>query len=140
MMMLAEALRERADAPRRLAGLRDRIAPSARYTEGEDPAADATALLADADAVIDRMADLIARINRTNLTATLPDGRTLTAALAQRDALRCARASPCILPACWTSTPAICGADYRIRRRRTTGPRRVAEQGRGPQSRTHITQ
>jgi hypothetical protein len=87
-MMLAAALRERADVQRRLAGLRDRIKASARYTEGEEPAEDAAALLEEADAAVDRMADLIARINRTNLRVTLPDGRTLTAALAERDALR----------------------------------------------------
>jgi hypothetical protein len=87
-MLLAEALRERADAQRQLAGLRDRIAESARFTEGEDPAEDANALLAEAEAVVDRLAELILAINRANLTATLPDGRSLTAALADRDALR----------------------------------------------------
>jgi hypothetical protein len=87
-MLLAEALRERADAQRRLAGLRDRIGASARFTEGEEPTEDAAALLDEAHAVIDRMADLIARINRRNLRVALPDGRTLTSALAERDALR----------------------------------------------------
>ena len=87
-MLLAEALRERADAQRRLAGLRDRIAASARYTEGEDPAENAAGLLDEADAVVDRLAQLIREINQTNLDAVLPDGRTLTAALAGRDALR----------------------------------------------------
>jgi hypothetical protein len=87
-MLLAEALRERAEAQRHLGALRDRIAAAARYTEGEEPAEDAALLLDEAEAVVDRLAELILVINQTNLQATLVDGRTLTAALAQRDALR----------------------------------------------------
>lgn len=87
-MLLAEALRERADAQRQLATLRDRIADAARFTEGEEPAENATELLAEAEAVVDRLAELILLINRSNLEAALSDGRTLTAALAERDALR----------------------------------------------------
>lgn len=88
LMLLAEALRERADAQRQFAALRDRVAASARYTEGEDAAEDAAALLEEAEAVVDRLAELILRINETNLQAALPDGRSVTAALAERDALR----------------------------------------------------
>lgn len=87
-MLLAEALRERADAQRQIGALRDRIADAARYTEGEAPAEDAAELLAEAEAVVDRLAELLLAINRTNLEATLADGRTVTAALAERDALR----------------------------------------------------
>lgn len=87
-MLLAEALRERADAQRQLAALRDRIEAAARYTEGEEPAEDANALLGEAEAVVDRLEELILLINRSNLEAVLPDGRSLTAALAERDALR----------------------------------------------------
>lgn len=87
-MLLAEALRERADAQRQLAALRDRVSAAARYTEGEEPAEDAAALLDEAERVVDRLAELILVINRSNLAATLADGRTLTAALAERDALR----------------------------------------------------
>ncbi|MGH2748481.1 MAG: DIP1984 family protein [Actinomycetota bacterium] len=87
-MLLAEALRERADAQRQLAALRARIEASARYTEGEEPAEDAAALLEEAEAVVGRLEELILVINRSNLEAELPDGRSLTAALAERDALR----------------------------------------------------
>src|ERR671918_854188 len=87
-MLLAEALRERADAQRRLAALRDRIEASARYTEGEEPTEDAAALLEEAEGVVDRLEELILLINRSNLEAELPEGRSLTAALAERDALR----------------------------------------------------
>lgn len=87
-MLLAEALRERADAQRKFATLRERIADAARYTEGEEPAEDAAALVVEAESVVDRLAELILLINRSNLQAALQDGRSLTAALAERDALR----------------------------------------------------
>lgn len=87
-MLLAEALRERADAQRQLAALRERVSDSARYTEGEEPAENAAALLEEAESVIDRLRALILLINRANLEAVMADGRTLTAALAERDALR----------------------------------------------------
>jgi hypothetical protein len=85
---LAEALALRADAVRRTEQLRARIVGSARYQEGEEPAEDAQALLAEAAGVLDDLEALISRINRTNATATTVDGLTLTEALARRDVLR----------------------------------------------------
>ncbi|MFT2690599.1 DIP1984 family protein [Clavibacter zhangzhiyongii] len=87
-MRLAEALMDRSDLQRRVESLRSRIQASARYQEGEDPAEDAAALLAEADAAVDRLAELVTRINLTNTAAALDDGTPLTAALARRDALR----------------------------------------------------
>ena len=86
-MKLAEALALRADAARRAEQLRTRITASARYQEGEEPAEDAAALLAEVGELLDRLEDWIRRINRTN-TATLVEGGTLTDALARRDVLR----------------------------------------------------
>ncbi|MGW6132426.1 DIP1984 family protein [Cellulomonas sp. NPDC055163] len=86
-MKLAEGLAIRADAARRAEQLRARIAASARYQEGEPPAEDAAALLAEADAVLRQLEDMIRRINRTN-SATPVEGGTLTDALARRDVLR----------------------------------------------------
>jgi hypothetical protein len=86
-MKLAEALALRADAARRAEQLRARIAASARYQEGEAPAEDATALLAEAGEVLGELESLIRRINRTN-AATPVEGGTLTDALARRDVLR----------------------------------------------------
>jgi DNA repair exonuclease SbcCD ATPase subunit len=86
-MKLAEALALRADASRRAEQLRSRITGSARYQEGEEPAEDAEALLAEAGAVLDELESLIRRINRTN-SATPVGGGTLTDALARRDILR----------------------------------------------------
>jgi hypothetical protein len=87
-MKLAEALAERADATRRVEQLRTRIAGSARYQEGEAPAEDASALLAEAEELLGQLESLIRRINRTNSQIVLDDGRTLTDALARRDVLR----------------------------------------------------
>ena len=87
-MKLAEALSLRADAGRRVEQLRTRIVANTRFQEGEDPAEDAAALLAEARTALDELEDLIRRINRTNAAARIgPDG-TITDALARRDVLR----------------------------------------------------
>jgi hypothetical protein len=86
-MKLAEALAERGDLVRRTEHLRGRIVANARYQEGEQPAEDAGALLAELGEVLDRAEMLIRRINRTNSTAATAGG-TVTDALARRDALR----------------------------------------------------
>ncbi|MDG4822483.1 DIP1984 family protein [Asanoa sp. WMMD1127] len=87
-MKLAEALVLRADASRRVEQLRSRIGGSARYQEGEAPAEDAGALLAEVGAVLGELEGLIRRINRTNAATTLDGGGTLTDALARRDILK----------------------------------------------------
>ncbi len=87
-MKLAEALSLRANALRRIDQLRARIVSNARYQEGEDPAEDAAALLAEAGEAIEVYEDLIRRINRTNAAAPLGPYGTVTDALARRDALR----------------------------------------------------
>ena len=86
-MKVAEALALRADAARRAEQLRVRITASARFQEGEAPAEDAGALLAEAGQVLGELETLIRRINRTN-AATSVEGGTLTDALARRDVLR----------------------------------------------------
>jgi hypothetical protein len=85
---LAEALALRADAARKVEQLRARIVANARFQEGEEPAEDARALLAEAGAALDELEGLIRRINRTNAATVMgPDG-TITDALARRDVLR----------------------------------------------------
>lgn len=87
-MKLAEALALRADANRRVEQLRARIVASARFQEGEEPAEDAQALLAEAATVIGEMEELVRRINRTNAATGIGAEGTITDALARRDALR----------------------------------------------------
>lgn len=86
-MLLAEALNERADAQRRLLDLRDRIRANARVQEGEQPAEDPQVLLDQAIDVSERIRVLVVAVNVTNTATRLPDGTTVTAALARRDAL-----------------------------------------------------
>ncbi|HEX6817495.1 MAG TPA: DIP1984 family protein [Ktedonobacterales bacterium] len=87
-MKLAEALVLRADLQKRIEQLRARLRQSALVQEGEQPPEDPYELLAEAARLVDELAGLIMRINRTNLATTLPNGTTLTEAIARRDALQ----------------------------------------------------
>ncbi|MGW4379080.1 DIP1984 family protein [Kitasatospora sp. NPDC004531] len=87
-MKLAEALAQRAAAVRQVEQLRSRVVGSARYQEGEEPAEDAAEVLARTEETLDELERLIRQINRTNSTAIVEGGGTLTDALARRDVLR----------------------------------------------------
>ena len=86
-MKLAEALVQRADAQKRIEQLRKRLKLSAQVQEGEEPPENPTELLAEVERLLGEFTTLVGKINRTNLSATLADGTTLTDALARRDAL-----------------------------------------------------
>jgi hypothetical protein len=81
-MTLGEALTVRADLQQRLGELRARVLAVAKVQEGEAPAEQPDVLLAEFEQTAERLRTLIARINRTNLTAVTADGD---------DAHRCAR-------------------------------------------------
>ena len=85
-MKLAEALQERADLARRIDSIKSRLSHNAIVQEGELPAEDPAALLAEFDACTNRMEELLTRINLTNCK-TVVLGQSLTALLARRDAL-----------------------------------------------------
>ncbi|MBS2014071.1 MAG: DIP1984 family protein [Deltaproteobacteria bacterium] len=84
---LAEALLLRADMQKKVASLRERVVANAVVQEGEKPNEDPSQLLLEAMGALSDLEVLVARINKTNLMAKLPDGRTLTEAIAKRDAL-----------------------------------------------------
>ncbi len=86
-MKLAEALQERADLARRIDSIKSRLSHNAIVQEGEQPAEDPAALLAEFDACTNRMEELLTRINLTNCN-TVVLGQSLTALLARRDALK----------------------------------------------------
>jgi hypothetical protein len=86
-MKLAEALILRGDMQKKVASLRERIAQYAVVQKGDKPHEDPQKLLKEVAGVIGEQETLVYQINRANLGAKLPDGRTLTAALAHRDAL-----------------------------------------------------
>ena len=87
-MKLAEALIQRADHRKRLDQLRERLLRVARVQEGDEPAEDPAALLAETERTAAALTSLIQRINRTNSTTPLDDGRTIADAIAERDTLR----------------------------------------------------
>ncbi|QYM76210.1 DIP1984 family protein [Leucobacter luti] len=108
-MKLAEALALRADTQKRIAQLRVRIAANARFQEGDEPAENATTLLAEVELAVDELEQLVRGINATNSVIELElaprpargtGGRrrevgaaggqtgTMTDALARRDTLR----------------------------------------------------
>lgn len=86
-MKLAEALVLRADVQKRVAQLTPRLRVNAVVQEGDQPSELPEVLLAELDTLLAQLEDLILRINRTNIQATLADGTSLTAALAHRDVL-----------------------------------------------------
>ncbi len=86
-MKLAEALVLRADVQKRIARMRDRLRQSALIQEGEQPPENPQELLVELDGLLLQLGELIARINRTNFQTRLPDGISVTDALAQRDVL-----------------------------------------------------
>ena len=85
-MKLAEALQERADLNRRISQLCSRLENNATVQEGETPAEDPAELLAELDACIARLQELMTAINLTN-SRTLVEGRSLTELIAERDCL-----------------------------------------------------
>jgi hypothetical protein len=86
-LKLAEGLVLRADTKKRIEQLRDRLRLSALVQEGEEPPENPEELLVELNRLLAQLTDLVQRINRTNLGAVLPDGATLTDALAVRDTL-----------------------------------------------------
>jgi hypothetical protein len=87
-MKLAEALVLRADTQRRIQQLQARIQESSLVQEGSDPPEDPEKLLGELSRLISEFEQWVVRINRTNIRITLPNGKTIMEALAQRDALQ----------------------------------------------------
>lgn len=86
-MKLAEALILRADCKKRLEQLKARVVRNARVQEGDRPAEEPQALLAEFERVARELTDLVKRINRTNSATAFGDGLSLSDALAERDTL-----------------------------------------------------
>ena len=86
-MKIAEALVLRSDTQKKLASLRQRIGNNAVIQEGSQPHEDPSNLMKEAFGVLKELRKLIGKINAANAENKLPDGRTLTEAIAQRDEL-----------------------------------------------------
>ena len=85
-MKLAEALQERADLNRLIEQLKARLMNNAIVQEGDAPAEDPAELLAELDRSVERLRELISRINATNCAA-MAEGESLTALIARKDCL-----------------------------------------------------
>ena len=92
-MKLAEALNERKALKDTLARLMERLEANARVQEGDQPAEAPADLLAAVTEVLAALEILVVRVNRTNLVATLADGRSLMESIARRDMLHLRRAA-----------------------------------------------
>lgn len=86
-MKLAEALMLRSDYQVKIEKLRNRIMNNVKIQEGEEVAEDPNLLLAELDDTITKMTDIIQRINHTNSSVQLVEGKTISSALAERDTL-----------------------------------------------------
>lgn len=86
-MFLAEALSIRKEQRTRLEDLKTRLLQSAVVQQGDRPPEDPEVLLMELEQQLEAFAQLMTRIHRTNLSARLPDGRSITEAVAARDAL-----------------------------------------------------
>lgn len=82
-MKLAEALQERADINRSIEQLNSRLNNNILVQEGEKPAEDPMKLKNELDACVERLAYLVAHINKTNCM-TMVDGQTLTELIAKK--------------------------------------------------------
>ena len=86
-MKLAEALLLRAEYQQKIANLQGRILQNLKVQEDEKPFENPQDLLAELSGVSDNLCELIQTINARNNTAKLPDGKILSDALVERDAL-----------------------------------------------------
>lgn len=86
-MKLAEALALRSDLQKKIESLRKRIANNAVVQEGSTPHEDPDKLLKSAFGTMKELRTLVVKINAANAANTLPDGRTITEAIADRDEL-----------------------------------------------------
>ena len=85
-MKLAAALTERADIQRKISDLTARMNANAKHQEGTLPAEDPNELLKEFDSCVERLEELIRRINLTN-SSTKVEGETITELIAKRDCL-----------------------------------------------------
>lgn len=78
-MKLSEALILRKDIQSRLDEMENRLCACALTQEGESPAEEPAALLAEAESLTSQLSELCARINLTN-SRTMTEGQSLTRA------------------------------------------------------------
>jgi hypothetical protein len=86
-LRVAEALAERGDCQKRIEDLKKRLARCARVQEGEQPPENPAELLAEVDRLFERFLHLVTSINRTNAATTFEGAKTVSDAIAEREAI-----------------------------------------------------
>jgi len=86
-MKLAEALVRRADAQKKIAQLRQRLERVVKVQEGEAPAEDPKALIAELEQTLNEQTAWIRKINKTNALTPFNNELSISDALAERDQL-----------------------------------------------------
>lgn len=84
-MKLAEALVLRADSQKKIAQLKMRLERVVKVQEGETPAEDPQALIAELEQALNEMTKWIRVINKTNTLTPFNNELSISDALAQRD-------------------------------------------------------
>jgi hypothetical protein len=87
-MKLAEALLERKSIKEQIQSLKEWALKDARVQEGDDPSELPEKIIADLELHVSRLEELVIAINKTNNITTLPNGKSLMEAIAQRDMLK----------------------------------------------------
>lgn len=90
-MKLAEALLERKSLKDKIESLQTRLVDCSMVQEGDTPAEQPQELLSQLDAAISELETLVKQINRTNNTARLPDGTSVSEAIVSRNLMRLRR-------------------------------------------------
>lgn len=86
-MKLATALTERAEVQRKINELETRLRNNAKVQDGERPSEEPSDLLNELNGALDRLEELMSRINLTN-SRTEKNGITMTELLSRRDVLK----------------------------------------------------
>ena len=86
-MKLAEALILRADYQKRLEQIRERLIRNAKVQEGEKPSENPYDLLNEMNDLINRLTEIVQKINRTKSLTIVENGKTITDLLAKRDSI-----------------------------------------------------
>ncbi|MDI4648742.1 DIP1984 family protein [Cohnella hashimotonis] len=86
-MKLAEALVRRADSQKKIAQLRQRLERVVKVQEGETPAEDPAALIAELEQTLAEQTLWVRRINKTNAATPFNAELSISDALAERDRL-----------------------------------------------------
>ncbi|MDF0480338.1 DIP1984 family protein [Vagococcus sp. PNs007] len=86
-MKLAEALLLRAEYQTKLENLENRLLSNLKIQEGDSPNEDPIVLLSEMEATNRKLTELVKKINTCNAREKLSDGRPLSDALVDREAL-----------------------------------------------------